>query len=740
MTQEKPIKVAIAVIAITLVALIVFKPKINSAFHYVYSENLSNIGILTGELVKEHLNARHGHVAHYDYLEANLQALEKAGELMAITPEYLGDDFQKIAIAASESFLEDLSQIRSWGELSKRAIGLLRNSNLGLNEALNALGEEIISAPESKDKTALLAINMELNMSLRRGDNFEVVNALLRKLETMDMISERKITQIRLHAQTISDFERPLVKVSNNIYQKAPAMRQAEQLLTQYSKLYENVLQRNTLELWATYFLVAILIMLSFYQSHTNQRAKKAAVLATQDAEQARVATEDTLHQTREAVLSCTQVLERLSQGDFSMRVEESFTDDLNILKNGVNGTADSVQFTMQQLEHVMEAMQAGNFAHTMDPKVEGRFRTAVEKTNDTLSTAMNEICHILEAMRSGQFSNRIETPMSGSFDTVKHSVNQSLSFLDDSIRQISEVLAAQGDGDFSTRVDNQWPGELDRLGQSINSSAEQVSTVVSNIQELSHSLTQASMQMLKDADALKSQSDDQARSIEEALESSSVVSHMINANIESTHVALKLVTQSSEKTNSCMSKSVEATHAMQDIKSKTQEIGAKIQAIETIASKTNLLALNATVEAARAAEHGKGFSVVAGEVKALAKLSAEASGVINDIIRDTHVTVEQGSKLVTDTSDALEKINASIVDVQDTSKTVSSSSEEQLGNIQLVNEKVTIARRLAETNREMAESSHKASEELDELAKTMNSLVERFVVSSASQDIKRAA
>ncbi|MFK7862568.1 MAG: methyl-accepting chemotaxis protein [Granulosicoccus sp.] len=734
MNQEKWIHLAIIFITLVLVAMAMSKPRINTSFHYDYVDNLNQVQTLAGNLVKEHLNTRHGHVQHFDFLEASMQSLEKAGTLMALTPEHVGSDFEKYAEVQSALYLDEINQLRSWVELSKRAIGLLNNSYIALSASLTNLGSRLLTASETPVRSLAFKLNIELAQSLKRMENIDSINALLDQLESTGLFEVKTIAQIRLHASITNEFQKPLVDVSENIYESALLLHQPKELLTKYNQLHESVVQRTMWQLWSTYSLVALLLVLCVVQMMVSKRAKKHAMAAKVDAEQSRLHTEDTIKQIRAAVSSCSTVLEKLSDGDFSTRVTESFGSDLNVLKEAVNGTADSVQFTMQQLENVMGAMQNGDFNATIDSKVKGRFRQTVENTNTTLHSTMGHICKVMESMRNGSFSSRIDAQLPGSFDDLKKSVNESLCFLDKSFKEISKVLEAQENGNFALRVDGDWPGDVDQLGKSINRSADQIGVVVSNIQQLSKALTQTSLKMLANADALKTQSASQAHSMQEALGSSSTVCELVNNNMESTRLALELVTQSGNDARDCRSKSINATEAMQEITLKTSEIATKIRSIETIASKTNLLALNATVEAARANEHGKGFSVVAGEVKALAKLSSEASATIDDIIQATHAKVHHGSVLATDTSQALQKISTCIEDVQDISTKVSTTSQEQLETIEQMTEKVTAAHALADTNRDMADASQQSSRELDELAQDMNKMVEHFVVSNPIQ------
>ncbi len=128
----------------------------------------------------------------------------------------------------------------------------------------------------------------------------------------------------------------------------------------------------------------------------------------------------------------------------------------------------------------------------------------------------------------------------------------------------------------------------------------------------------------------------------------------------------------------------------MDGISQSSQEIEAIITVIDEIAFQTNLLALNASVEAARAGEKGRGFAVVADEVRTLAGRSADAAKEIKELIENSSLKVQDGSRLVHSSGKTLTEIIEAVNKVNTIVNEISEASAEQAGGIQEVNLAIT--------------------------------------------------
>ena len=178
------------------------------------------------------------------------------------------------------------------------------------------------------------------------------------------------------------------------------------------------------------------------------------------------------------------------------------------------------------------------------------------------------------------------------------------------------------------------------------------------------------------------------------------------------------------EKSNDEMKKLVQA---MSDIRNASAEIENIIKTIEDISSQTNLLSLNASIEAARAGDAGKGFAVVADEIRDLATKSAEAVNQTASLIGNSLEAVRNGTAIVNDTADFLMTVVEGAKEISVSVDKISDASQNQKRILQELTKGVNLIEKVVQTNNISAQESVVTSEELSQQSKRLHSLVNKF-------------
>ena len=256
---------------------------------------------------------------------------------------------------------------------------------------------------------------------------------------------------------------------------------------------------------------------------------------------------------------------------------------------------------------------------------------------------------------------------------------------------------------------------ELSSTMRQINASAGQVSSASGQVSTGAQTLSQGSME--------------QASSVEELAATITDIS----ASAKKTAAAAEEAGQFVGKAGAQLGISVEYVKdlntAMEKISASSQEISKIIAAIENIAFQTNILDLNAAVEASRAGAAGKGFAVVADEVRNLAAKSDEAAKATKELIEGSITAVSEGSQAVNKVTESLERTSVLAGNVTTQMDIVVEAVENQTTAIAQVTEGVDQISAVVQTNSATAQESAAASEELSAEASSLKQLVSRFTL-----------
>ncbi|MGO9769889.1 MAG: methyl-accepting chemotaxis protein [Roseiarcus sp.] len=300
--------------------------------------------------------------------------------------------------------------------------------------------------------------------------------------------------------------------------------------------------------------------------------------------------------------------------------------------------------------------------------------------------------------------------------------------------------LSQLANGDLVSRVEARLHEGAEQLRLDFNNAVEALRKTLATIVAAAQQIRGGTEDISTATSDLSKRTQHQAAN----LEKTATAVAQITGTVEKTAEVVKhaRVVVSTAKVDAEKSGTVvrQAMEAMGGIEKSSKHIGQIIGVIDEIAFQTNLLALNAGVEAARAGDAGRGFAVVASEVRALAQRSAEAAKEIKGLISSSTAQVDLGVDLVAQTGQALERIVAQVVEIDNVVSNIAASAQEQATGLRQVDAAVKQMDQATQQNATMAEETTSAARALAEETEQLGQLIGRFQIGAAAPSAARAA
>ncbi|PRM90837.1 chemotaxis protein [Aliarcobacter cryaerophilus] len=322
----------------------------------------------------------------------------------------------------------------------------------------------------------------------------------------------------------------------------------------------------------------------------------------------------------------------------------------------------------------------------------------------------LGELVIALDKVAQGIYSTQINSSTSNFMvHTLKEVVNKMLVRANTNIEDLVEIIGLYSEHDYRKQVNINpvLKGKMKLAMEQINQLGSELNNNAKHNLENGTLLEKNSLTMNRSVENLANKANAQAASLEETAAALEEITGITKNNTQNAHKMSNLSKDVKDSVVLGENLANKTAFSMDEINAKVEAINEAIEVIDQIAFQTNILSLNAAVEAATAGEAGKGFAVVAQEVRNLANRSAEAAKEIKDLVQNATSKTNDGKKISDEMKIGYSNLNKLISETIDIIQDVSIASSEQLKGIEQINDAVSILDRVTQEN--AAEASNVA-------------------------------
>lgn len=336
---------------------------------------------------------------------------------------------------------------------------------------------------------------------------------------------------------------------------------------------------------------------------------------------------------------------------------------------------------------------------------------------------AIDDITRISKMMAVGFVSCRIKTRAgsSGVQDAID-GFNTALSEMEKATGEISRVMSALGTSNFAVEFETgKYSGELGGMMTSLQGLSESVGDFMALLSKNGMALNQGASTLTNASNDLSNSSNTQASSLEETAAAIEELTSNISANSQKATEMASLARETEQAASQGKSLADTTVMSMNEISKATQAINEAVNIIENIAFQTNILSLNAAVEAATAGDAGKGFAVVAQEVRNLANRSADAASQIKGLAELANTKSKDGLQVSENMMRGFDVINQKISQTTVLVQDVANGSREQMAGINQINSAVAQLDQMTQQNAALANEVSNLSSDILGMAEMLS-------------------
>lgn len=341
----------------------------------------------------------------------------------------------------------------------------------------------------------------------------------------------------------------------------------------------------------------------------------------------------------------------------------------------------------------------------------------------------MSQIELAAENLRNGKLDVDITYESEDEFGKLANNLRESCHSLHAIVSDAGRLLTEMSEGNFNvnTDIEDQYVGEFESLILAMRNMNRKLNETLHNINMSSDQVAIGSTQLAESAQTLAEGATEQAGAIEELTATIENINESAATTAKEAKEASIKAKQAESDAEKSQSDLIELTNAMQRINETSRMIQNIIGEIEDIASQTNLLSLNASIEAARAGDAGRGFGVVADQIGKLADDSAKSAVNTRELLERSLTEIENGNEITQKTVAVINNILETMKSFAESAAKSSETAISQSDMLAQVEKAIEQISEVVQSNSASAEETSATSEELSAQAETLKNLIGQF-------------